>query len=190
VTWRALLLAALVSACGVLPGPVDTARLPPGEFASGDRDVAAVNYAAAAFSDQSSTYGNPAGGAEAALAMEYISGELNTSPRWVGMNTDTKDGLLRGREELRATLGIAPDASSQTVVNALSAAKQALQAGDKAAAAAALRNPAFTFSPEKTIEVLGNLPYMQPVNAATLQAAEAVSGVEPAPPLTSGLTSY
>jgi hypothetical protein len=185
--WRALLLAAWLPACSTMLGPVDTAQLPPGEFASPDPDVAAVNYAAAAFSDQSSTYGNPAAAAEAALAVEYIAGALNTQPRWAALDPGIKDDLLQARDQLRETLGIAPGASSQSVVNALSAARRALQAGDKTAAEAAVSGPAFTFKPDKTIEMLGNLPYLQKVNAVTLQAEEAVSGISSGPGPTSGI---
>jgi hypothetical protein len=189
VNWRVLLLAALLPGCSGLPGPVDTAQLPPGEFASADPDVAAVNYAADAFSNQANTYGDPAAGAEAALAMVYIAGELNTASRWVNLDQDLKDQLLQGREMVREALGVAPNASSQAVVNALSAARVALQAGNQAAAAAALQNPAFTMPPDKTIQALANLPYMQPVNAATLQAQDVVSGVNPVPSLATGFVT-
>ena len=178
-----LLLAAALAGCGALPGPADTAQLPPGEFTAADPDVAAVNYATAAFSNQSSTYGNPAAGAEAALALEYSAGALNTEPRWVGLDPDVKSQLLQARLDLRAALGITPNAPSQTVVNALSAARLALQADDPAAAAMALRNPAFTLPPDKTIAILGNLPYLQPVNVATLVAQEAISDVASQPQL-------
>jgi hypothetical protein len=187
--WRVLLLAAWLPACSGLLGPIDAAQLPPGEFASPDPDMEAVNYAAAAFSDQSSTYGNPAAGAEAALAVEYIAGALNTQPRWVGMDPEIKSGLLQARVSIRDTLGVAPGASSQALVNALSSARRALQAGDKAGAEAALTGPVFTFKPGKTVEILGNLPYLQPVNAVTLRAEDAASGISSAPGPTAGLGS-
>ena len=187
--WRALLLAAWLPACSGLPGPVDTAQLPAGEFASADPDVAAVNYAAAAFSDQASTYGNPAAGAEAALAVEYIAGALNTGARWTGIDPDIKSGLLQARTQVREALGVAPGAPSQAVVNALSAARMALQAGDTPSAEAALTGPVFTLPPAKTVEVLGNLPYMQPVDAVTLKAEDAVSGIPSSPGPTQGLGS-
>jgi hypothetical protein len=187
---RVLLLAAWLSACGALPGPVDTAQLPPGEFAGPDPQVAAISYAAAAFSDQSSTYGNPAAGAEAALAVEYSAGALNNGARWSGLDSTIKSNLVQGRNDLRKALGIAPGASSQAVVNGLSAARFALQANDPAAAATALSNPAFTLTPDKTIEVLGNLPYLQPLNAATLAVEEAVSGVSSGPGQTQGAAGF
>lgn len=188
--WRALLLAALLPACGALTGVVDTAQLPPGEFSAKDPDVEAVNYASEAFSNQASTYGNPAAGAEAALAMEYAAGALGAAPRWAGLSPDLKAQMISGRAAVRNVLGIAPNASSQAIVDALAAARRALQAEDNAAALTALRSPVFTLAPEKTLEILGNLPYLQPVNVALLQAAEAVSGVAPQAPLSLGLQSY
>jgi hypothetical protein len=179
--WRALLLAALLAGCGALPAPVDTARLPPGEFASGDPDLAAVSYAAAAFSDQASTYGEPAAGAEAVLAVEYIAGAMNTEPRWATLDPDIQGQLLRARALVREAIGVAPNAPSQAVVDALATARRALQNGDRAEAAAAFHPPVFTLPPDKTIEALANLPYMQPVNVAVLRAEDAVSGV-PAEP--------
>lgn len=179
---RRLALAAaalLPAACAGLPPAVDAARLPPGEFAGPDPDVAAVQYAAQAFSASSSTYGDPAAGAEAALALEYAAGALNANPRWASVDAGTKAQLLQGRAEMRAALGVAPGAPSQGVVDSLAAARRALQAGDTAKAMAALGNPAFTKPPEQEIATLGNLPYLQQANAATLRAAEAASADAP-----------
>ena len=188
---RALLLAAWLSACGALPGPVDTAQLPPGEFAGPDPQVAAVNYAAAAFSDQSSTYGNPAAGCRGGAGSRVYCRRVEQRDRGGrAIDPTIKSNLVQGRDDLRKALGIAPDASSQAVVNGLSAARFALQANDQAAAAAALSNPAFTLTPDKTIEVLGNLPYLQPLNAATLAAEEAVSGVSSGPGQTEGAAGF
>lgn len=194
LAWRAMLLAALLPGCTALTasfaGSVDTAQLPPGEFASADPDIEAVTYASEAFSNQASTYGDPAAGAEAVLALEYSAGALNNEPRWAGLSPDIKAGMIRGRIAVRDVLGVTSDASSQSVVNALSAARRALQIEDRPAALAALRSPVFTLGPDKTLELLGNLPYLQPVNVATLQAVEAVSGVAPQAPLSTGMVSY
>lgn len=190
----ALLLGALLPGCSALTasltGTVDQAQLPPGEFTSTDPQVEALKYASDAFSNQASTYGNPAAGAEAVLALEYSAGALSTDGRWAGLNPDIKAGMVSGRLALRNAIGVAPGASSQELVNALSAARRALQTEDRPAALAALRSPIFTLGPDKTLELLGNLPYLQPVNVATLQAEEAVSGIAPQAPLWSGVVSY
>jgi hypothetical protein len=168
-----LLLAALVpAACGPLPPPADTARLPPGVFGVLDQDVPAIQYAEYAFSVPAHTYGNPAAGAEAVMAMDYIAGQLNTSPRWAFMPATTQLQLLQGRQQTRAAVGIAPHASSQLVVNSLYAARNYLQIGQVQAAEAMLSNPAFTLPPAETIHRLAYLPYIQMANVSTVNAGQ------------------
>jgi hypothetical protein len=179
MTYRLLLLAALIpAACGPLPPPPDTAHLPPGVFDGADQDVPAVQFAAYAFSASSRTYGNPAEGAQAVLAMDYIAGQLNTDPRWAGLDDDTKAQLLEARDQTRATVGIAPNAPSQLVVDSLVTARNDLRADDQPGAAAAVTNAAFTKPPAETIQILGNLPYLREVNVATLHAADELFGVQ------------
>jgi hypothetical protein len=172
--YRLLLLAALIpAACDPLPLlPPDSAHLPPGVFEGADQDVPAVQYAAYAFAAASRTYGKPAEGAQAVLALDYIAGALNTDPRWAHIDDDTKAQLLDGRDELRAVVGIAPNAPSQLVVDSLATVYRDLQAGDQAGAAAAVTNPAFTKPPAETLQILANLPYLRAVNVATLHAAD------------------
>ena len=113
------LLAVSLVGCGPLPPPPDTARLPPGVFTELDQDVQATQYAQYAFADASRTYGNPVEGAQAVLAMDYIAGQLNTSPRWANISASTQMELLQARTDTRAAVGIAPGASSQLVVDSL-----------------------------------------------------------------------
>ena len=80
----------------------DTARLAPGALGSGfDPDVTAVNLARWAFADSGRTRGRPIEGARAAASMDYIAGELYTSPRWANIDALTKEQLLQGRQEVR-----------------------------------------------------------------------------------------
>jgi len=130
-----------------------------------------VQYAEYVFSDSSRTYGDPAAGARAVLAMDYIAGELTTSPRWAKISPEAKIGLLQAREQTRAAIGIAPNARSQAVVNSLIVVSSDLQAGDLAKAAAAVDNPAFAGPPEQTLRRLANLPYIQLANVSTAHAA-------------------
>jgi len=168
----ALILAVLLpAACAPESLLPDTAILPPGVFGAADQDVPAMEYAEYVFSDSSRTYGNPAAGARAVLAMDYLAGALATSPRWANVGPETKFELLQAREQTRAAAGIAPNARSQAVVNSLVVASSELQAGDLAKAAAALNNPAFTGSPEQTLQRLANLPYLQMANISTNHAA-------------------
>ncbi len=169
-------LAGAVAACGPLPPPPDTAQLPPGVFSPLDQDVPATQYAQFAFADPSRTYGNPVAGAQAVLAMDYIAGQLNTSPRWASIGASTQQQLLQGRIQTRQAVGIAPNAPSQLVVNSLVAARNDLASGDQAAAAQALSNPAFTKGGEQTVQALANLPYIQMANVATTHASEELFG--------------
>ncbi len=168
----ALLLASATAACGPLPPPADTAQLPPGVFSPLDQDVPATQYAQYAFSDPARTYGNPVAGAQAVLAMDYIAGQLNTSPRWANIEATTQMQLLQGRAQTRAAVGIAPNAPSQLVVNSLVAARNDLASGNQAAAAHDLDNPAFPQGGGHTVQLLANLPYIQMANVSTQHAAE------------------
>ena len=173
-----LMLALSVAACAPAPPPPDTAQLPPGVFGALDQDVPATQYAQYVFADAARTYGNPVEGAQAVLAMDYIAGELNTSPRWSNISAATQMELLQARVDTRAAAGIAPNAPSQLVVNSLVAARNDLASGNHAAAEAALTNPAFPAGGAHTIEVLANLPYIRMANVATQHAAGELFGPE------------
>ena len=150
----------------------DTARLPPGALGNGfDPDVTAVNQAQWAFADNSRTRGRPIEAARAAASMDYIAGQLYTSPRWSNISALTKEQLLQGREEVRAALGVVPGTSSQAVVDHLAGAGNALAAGDQAAAVALLGSPVFNQPGEQVLQRLANMPYLQMANVSTMRAA-------------------
>ena len=109
----------LPAACagGLRPVVPDTARLAPGALGSGfDPDVTAVNLARWAFADSGRTRGLPIEGARAAASMDYIAGQLYTSPRWANIDAITKEQLLQGRQEVRAALGVVPGTSHLLVM--------------------------------------------------------------------------
>jgi hypothetical protein len=172
------LLAMSIAGCGPLPPPPDTARLPSGVFSALDQDVPATQFAQYAFADAARTYGNPVEGAQAVLAMDYIAGQFNTSPRWVNISAATQMELLQARTDTRAAVGIAPGASSQLVVDSLVAARNDLASGNRDGAVAALNNPAFPAGGARTVEVLTNLPYIRMANVATQHAAGELYGPE------------
>ncbi len=167
-----VVVAAVPVACGPLPPPADTARLAPGVFSPLDQDIPAAEYAQYAFASPARTRGNPVAGAQAVLAMDYIAGELNTSPRWENIPATTQLQLLQGRAATRRAVGIAPNAPSQLVVDSLVAARADLATGNVPAAEAALSNPAFPAGGAQTVRALTNLPYIQMANVATEHAAE------------------
>ena len=180
----AALLGAL-AACGPLPPPPDTGQLPVGTFAPNglDQDVPAIETAKYAFAVPARTRNNPLAGAQAALALEYIAGELNTGGRWVHVSALTKMELLRGRRAMHVAVGIAPDAPSQVVIDSLAAASTALRAGNEAAAAHALEIPAFPNGGAATIKILSNLPYIPMANISTMHAAGQIYGPDSGDPL-------
>ena len=175
-----LLIPVLLGACahgGPQPFVPDTALIAPGQLGFGvlDPDVSAVNYAAWAFADPGRTRNNPAAAARACASMDYIAGELYTSPRWANIDAITKEQLLQGRVQMRRALGIPLDARSQLVVNGLAGASNALAAGNGQAALAALSNPAFP-NPQATLAQLYSLPYLQEANIGSLKAANELFG--------------
>ncbi len=164
--WAAVLC---VSCAGPAPLPVDVARLPPGALGGRDPDLAAIGLAADAFSSASQTYGRPAEAARAAAAVEYLSGVAGTSPRWACLSGVAHEQILGARGDVRRALGVAPGTPSQVVVDDLVRAADALADNDRRAAELALSPPAFMAPPADTLRLLGNMPYLQAVNVATMR---------------------
>ncbi len=165
-----------VSCAGPAPLPVDVARMPQGAAGGEDPDMAAIGVASNAFSSASQTYGRPAEAARAAAAVEYLGGVVGTSPRWVCLSGVARTQMLEAREEMRRVLRVAPGTPSQVVVDDLVGAADALADNDRAAAERAVSPPAFQGGAAETLRLLGNLPYLQGVNVATMRVdAEANS---------------
>lgn len=177
--FRKFLLATLCSlplGCANLPINVpDTARLAPGQLGQAgfqaDPDVTAVNLAQWAFADSSRTRGRPIDAARASAAMDYIAGELYTSPRWSNIPALTQEQLLQGRREVRQALGVVQGARSQAVVDRLTAAADALTQNDEPAALRQLGAPVFEPPPQQVLARLANMPYLRMANVSTMRAA-------------------
>lgn len=138
----------------------------------GDEDVSAINQSAWAFASPANTKGNPVAAATAVIALEYLPGELKSSPEWRSLDPSIPNRLDGARTAVRRILGIRPDASPQAVVNAMLALNLDLRAGNQAAALHELGPPLFTLPPERTLAILSNLPYVEEASLATAQAAE------------------
>jgi len=175
-----ILLAAnlAVGACGYQTLLPDTAQAPEGAFGSnGDEDVAAINLASWAFSLSTNIRHNPIEAARSVAAVDYLAGELSSSPRWIGISPFVQMEMLQAREEVRAAIGILPNARSQVVVNSLSRYAASLaENGDQLQALQYLTNPAFTLGPKLTEARLENLPFMSTTNVATQRAAASMGG--------------
>jgi hypothetical protein len=170
----ALFVCLVLAACdaggggGFDPG---LAAVPPDTFGQGDQDIAAANLAQYDFADTGRIYGKPADAARGAAAVEFLAAQVTNGARAVNVSQMSKDQLVGARQAVRQALGIAPDANAQAVVNALLAAAGAIDTGDEAALRTALQTPVFTLLPAQTMQRLGDVPYMQPVNLATDRAS-------------------
>jgi hypothetical protein len=170
-TLLALLLPWLaIAACTVQPPP-DTATLPFGAFGTMDNDVAAANQASWAFAVPARTLNNPVDAARAAAGVDYLAGALSSNPRWIMVSPLTRQEMLQARADVRQVLGIAPDAPSQFVVEALLQFAWLWQFGNPPAAMQAIASPVFTLPPQQTLQVLSNLPYVRSANVASSEAA-------------------
>lgn len=169
-----VLLCLLPSACTPPAPPPSTAFMPPDSLGTNaDPQLASLNLAQYVFADPGRTYGNPAEAARGVAALDYMAGQLSTSPRWGGMSPITKAQMLQARVAVRQAMGIRVDVPSQAVVNAMLAAGNALAAGNRTAALAALSGPTFAVPPEVVLQRLDRMPYIQVANVATQHAAAA-----------------
>ncbi len=153
---------------------VDTAAMPAG-LGLGD-PANAIQYSAWAFAAPARTSGDPASAARAVAALDYVAGQLNTSPAWRSGSPIINAQMLRAREAVRQVLGVAPAATSQQVVDTMAAVSLELAGNNRAAAVHTLATPIYTFGPEQTFALLANLPFIHTANIATAQAAGALEG--------------
>ncbi len=163
-----LAAAALLGGC---VAAVPQVSLPPdATVAATDPDRAAILNTAYVFGTPTAVAGQPGQAALAVANLEYLAVALPTSPRWYGMMPTVSMEMARARAEARAALGIAPDASSQEVINRLFAARRALSVGDSAAAERLLSTPVFQKGGAGTLQSLAALPPLPQANAATAHA--------------------
>jgi len=161
-----------LAGCVSVTAPPPTPMLPPMVWGTYlDNDVGAIQFAAWAFATPTNTRGNPGEAARAIIALEYLSGELVSSPRWVGVDSNVKFRLRQARDEVRQVVGIRADAPPQVVVNALLAFAENMTWGNQPAATAVLTEPLFGKGPQDTFEVLSTMPYVQTANLSTARVA-------------------
>jgi hypothetical protein len=116
----------------------------------------------------SGTYSHNPASAASAAAVDYLAGQLSSSPRWLSISPLIKQQMLQTRTEVRKVLGIVSDASSHAAVNSLLEFADAWQVGNQSAAVQALGPPVFTLLPTQTQQVLSNMPPMSSGNTATM----------------------
>ena len=163
---------ALLAGCGLATPPPDTARVAANSFGQGvNPPIGAINVASWAFASAARTHDRPIEAARALAALDYAAGVLSSSPQFAYVSPIPKLQLLQARTEVRESMGIEANASSQQVVDGLLAAANAMAAGNMEAAQHALQPPVF---PPDMLQRLNNLPYSQIANISTTQAANSV----------------
>jgi hypothetical protein len=160
-------LAGLTSCAYVDPAP-STAVMPQGALGTnGDIDVRSLDIAAYSFGH---VIRNPAEAADAIAALDYVGGELNTSPRWIGMDPLTRAQMLQARETLRSDIGISQAAPSQAVVDTMLALSRAYRSGDAAGVQRLLGSSIFIVPPAEVQAHLADIPLMPAINNVTTRA--------------------
>ncbi len=144
---------------------------------AGDPARAAILEAAYAFGSPASLAGRPAEAARAVAQLEYLASEIPGGARWREFDPTVGLALRSARQEVRAALGVAPQAPPQAVVDALFAASGALRANDGAAARRILAPPVFP-NGAQTLQRLADLPSMPTANQATARAAAELDRVD------------
>lgn len=170
---RAALLLLPLAGCANLPVPPPAALPFDAVQGAGDPTRSAIIGTAYALGTPSSLAGRPGDAARAAANYEHIAVEIPTGPRWRGFSPILGGQLAAGRDELRAALGIAPEAPPQAVIDGLYAAGRALRVGDGAAAERLLSPPVFQAGGAATLQRLAALPLLPRASiAANLTASE------------------
>lgn len=167
---RTVLLGLLaVAACGpTTPPPTIPVSDAPGSRVI-DPIVSAGQNAGAFF--RAPQANQPAAAARAIADLEFLAGAVPADPRWQTSSSMAQTQLIQARNQARAALGVPRNAASQQVIDALTAAANALDAGDRAAAAQALPRSIFTAGPQATLARLARPPRVPSAGAALASLA-------------------
>ncbi len=136
-------------------------------FGLGDPVRGAALNAPRLLGDTSQLAGNPAQAARAAVQLEFLDQSFRGDPRYMHTASGaTLHAVRLGRTELRQAIGIAPDAPPDPLIAQLREAADALDAGSRARAEAALSGPMFPQGGAATLSRLGSLPFLPRVSEA------------------------
>jgi hypothetical protein len=168
-------LALCLAGCALETPPPSTGFMPRDAFGNQvigqDLAMATFNEAFFAFSHWKMMQGRPADMAMAVASLDAMAGQFSTGGRWWAFDQIAKMQMLQARTRVRAILGISETAPSQEVIDQLVAASHALDAGDEAAALAALSGRVFTMPATQTLALLTHFPYVPIANYATITAS-------------------
>jgi hypothetical protein len=163
-----------LSGCA-LEGPLpSTGFMPVNAFGQSvvgqDPAIATFNEALFAFTHPKMMQNRPAEMALAVASLDAMAGQFSTGGRWMAFNAIAKMQMLQARRRVRAILGISETAPSQAVIDQLVTVSHALDAGDKAAALAALSGGVFTRPAPQTLALLTHFPYVPIADHAVMTA--------------------
>jgi hypothetical protein len=163
---RGLIAALLLVASACAPGRSDF-----GYTTSNDPFYAALTTVRENLSDLSQYRGRPAEAARAFAQYEFVTAELQDKPDRVLLPEGVEPQVDSGHQQLRTTLGVAPDAPPRGVAAALNRFAAALDAGRRQEAMQELSQPFFTRGPQGTFDVLNRVPAMPAVQTAAANLA-------------------
>jgi hypothetical protein len=157
---RAIVLLPFLAACAADP---TTGHL----LGFGDPVRGAALTAPQRLGDTSRLAGDPVAAMRAVVQLEFLHEAFRTDPRYAPEAAiGVLNALRLGRAEMRQAVGIAPDAPAEPLMAQLRDAADALEAGSRARAEAALSSPMFPAGPAATIQRLGRLPFLPRVSEA------------------------
>jgi hypothetical protein len=147
----------LLAACAQVPTP-ETAEMPPNQYGGPLlNENQAIALAAWALRDPANTHGKPEVAARAIAAEDWLAGQWQLYGGFSGWAPLYDPYWVPFRQEVRASIGVPPNAPSQAMVNALFATAAALEA-KQPDAGKELQPPVFTLGPQGTLQALANLP--------------------------------
>jgi hypothetical protein len=152
-----LFAATVLAACGA-QNTNDTAQMvlnkDGGPLLSENQSIALAGWA---LRDPAITHGKPELAARAIAAEDWLAGQWQLYGGFGNWAPLYDIYWIPFRQEVRASIGVAPGSPSQAVINALFATAAALEAKEPDPGKS-LQPPVFTLGPEGTLQALSNLP--------------------------------
>ncbi len=172
---RACLLLSLLLAGCAMPTPPprqEPVTLPESAVQDSVTDPtrSAILSASFVFNQPASIAGDAAAGADALARLEFLTVQLATDQRWIGLNPIVQILLLQGREEARAAFGIPQAIRPQAAMDALFGVAAALRAGQRAQAAALLEPLVGAARVEAVLAQFAAFPFLPRAANALAQA--------------------
>ena len=135
----------------------------------------AINNTAAVFGDPASIAGRPAQAANAISQLEWLTVDIVTDQRWIGLQPQIPGQVRAGRDAVRQAFGVPAATTPQAAVSAFDGAAAALATNDRAGALTALA--AVTGGQGGATRALGLLDALPSIPAAAIGTAALMNGI-------------